>query len=409
MFKPASLFIGLRYFSASSGNRLLSFISALAVTGLVLGVALLIVVLSVMNGFERELNTRILGLVPHIQLYRQGGIDDWSALKEELASMPGVVSSSPFSRVYGMISWRGEVQPIELHGEPLNSNGNARLQAYLVTQAEPGNGRKLYVAKGIAEKLGVSAGAKVRLIVPSTTQGNGAEAPKLATFTVAGIFNTGTELDQRLLVTDLQTASELAGLGTHALGMQIEVSDIFAVKNIRYHLQRQLPPGYYTSDWTRTHGNIYHAIKMSRELVLLLIFLIVAIAAFNVISMLVMTVTDKRSAIAILKTLGSTQGDILRIFLVKGGLIGFAGCLIGALAGVVISLYVGAWVSGLETLLGIRFLNTEVYPVDYLPSQLVWSDVLIVVLAAYALNLLATLYPAWKATRVRPADELRYE
>ncbi len=410
MFKPASLFIGLRYFSASSENRLLSFISALAVTGLVLGVALLIVVLSVMNGFERELNTRILGLVPHIQLYRQGGIEDWPTVKEELKTVPGVVSTSPFSRIYGMISWRDKVQPIELHGEPLNSDGNQRLQKYLVNQTPEHDGNKLYIAKGIAAKLGVGAGQRVRLIVPATGEaGSRTDVSALATFTVAGIFDTGTGLDQRLAITDLKTASKLAGLGDRVLGMQIEVEDIFAVRDVRYHLQRLLPPGYYSSDWTRTHGNMYQSIKMSRELVLLLIFIIVAVAAFNVISMLVMTVTEKRSAIAILKTLGCTRNDVLRVFLVKGSLIGLAGCLIGTSVGVVVSQYIGEWVSKLEETLGLHFLSTEVYPVDYLPSQLLFSDVIMVVVVAFALNLLATLYPAWKATRVRPADELRYE
>lgn len=410
MLKPVSLFIGLRYFFASSGNRLVSFISSLAVTGLVLGVALLIVVLSVMNGFEQELRTRILGLVPHVRLYQHRGIEDWQWVRQRVVSMPGVVSATPFSRVDGMLTFRGEVQPVSLHGELLNENGNQQLQDFVDINAAEGVEKPLFLARGIADKLGVSEGAKLRMIVPHATSiDQPGRSSQLATFTLVGIFDTGTELDQRLAITRLSAASELAGLQTAAQGMQLQVEDVFSVRELRYLLRRELPMGFYSYDWTGSYGNLYQAIKMSRELVLLLIFLIVAIAAFNVISMLVMTVKDKSGAIAILRTLGCTQRGILQIFFIKGSLIGLMGCLIGSVLGVFAAHHIGDWVASLEALTGFQFLNTEVYPVDSLPSQLLWSDVAVVVAVAFGLNMLATLYPAWKAGQVQPADELRYE
>jgi lipoprotein-releasing system permease protein len=412
VFKPVSLFIGTRYFAASSGNQLVSFISSLAVAGLVLGVALLIVVMSVMNGFDKELRTRILGLIPHVKLYQQAGMEDWSQHAKTIEQITGVISVAPFSTVNGLLSFRGQVQPIELQGEILisESNQQSRLQQIIGISGLQSIDKPLFLAKGIADKLGLEKGDKVRMIAPGSVnydkQGSSA---RLAVFDVVGIFDTGTELDQRLAITSLAAAGELSGLGNRVEGLQITLDDIFAVRPLRYSLYDLFPNDFYSTDWTSTFGNLYQAIKMSREMVLLLVFLIIAIAAFNVISMLVMTVTDKRPAIAILKTLGCTQRDILTIFLAKGMMIGLMGCLLGALLGVLGSLYVGDLIGWIELKTGFQFLSTEVYPVDYLPSELLLSDVFTVVGVAFALNILATIYPAWRAVKVRPADELRYE
>ncbi|WIO73099.1 lipoprotein-releasing ABC transporter permease subunit [Porticoccaceae bacterium LTM1] len=410
MFKPVSLFIGLRYFFSGSGSRLVSFISGLAVTGLVLGVALLITVLSIMNGFEKELRTNIIGLVPHIRLYKQDGIDDWQKLAKRVKEQPGVVSATPFTQVNGMLNYRGQVQPVILHGESQNpKEGNDRLQAFIHWNKAEGISHPLFLAKGVADKLGVATGDRLQMVIPGAESYGNAQSARFALFTVVDVFATGTELDQRLAITRLSVAGDLAGYSGRVGGIQLHIDDVFAARIMKYELQQMLPGGIYLSDWISSYGNLYQAIKMSRELVLLLIFVIVAIAAFNVVSMLVMTVTDKRSAIAILKTLGCRDGEILRIFFTKGSLIGLMGCSIGALLGVLASKYIGKWVAGLEHMTGIQFLNTEVYPVDQLPSLLLWQDVLTVVIVAFALNMIATLYPAWRATRVQPADELRYE
>lgn len=408
MVKSLPLFIGLRYFFASSGNRLVSFISGLAVTGLVLGVALLIVVLSVMNGFERELRDKILNLVSHVQLHKHGGIADWRALANEVEQRPQIISATPYTEVPGMLTRRGVVQPVALRGEILGA-GNSAFQQYLDIPAAEGIEKPLFISGKTAAKLGLAAGDKVRMVIPSTTGYNGSgPSSRTVAFTVAGTFNTNTELDQALVVTRLSVASELAGLAGRVQALQLQVVDIFSSRWLATQLLNDIP-GTYAYDWTGRYGNLYYAIRGSKNLVLLLIFLIVAIAAFNVISMLVMTVTDKRPAIAILKTLGCSERDILAIFFTKGSLIGLMGCTIGAGLGVVLSTYIGSMAKWLEQQLGVQFLNTEVYPVDILPSHLLWSDVVVVVAVAFTLNMLATLYPAWKAGRVRPADELRYE
>ncbi|MGS2723330.1 FtsX-like permease family protein [Porticoccus sp. GXU_MW_L64] len=408
MFKSIPLFVGLRYFFASSGNKLVSFISGLAVTGLVCGVALLIVVLAVMNGFDRELRTKILDLVTHIQVYEHGGIDDWQLLAGKVAERPGILSVTPFTDVTGMLSHRGRVQPVVLHGERFG-NGNPALQSQLDLGAADGVEKPLYISEKMARQLRVAIGERLRMVVPAATDYSGAgRASRIVVFTLVGLFNTGTELDQQLAFTRLSLASELAGQGDRPQALQVQVQDIFSASQQGYLLQRDIP-GVYVRSWTSRYGNLYQAIQGSRNLVLILIFLIVAIAAFNVVSMLVMAVSDKRPAIAILKTLGCSSRDILGIFFVKGTLIGLMGCAIGASLGVLIASYVGQWAKWLEQQLGVTLLNTEVYPVDVLPSHLMWGDVTVVVAVAFTLNMLATLHPAWRAGKVRPADELRHE
>ena len=408
MLKSIPLFIGLRYFFASSGSQLVSFISGLAVTGLVLGVALLIVVLSVMNGFDRELRTKILSLVSHVQLYSADGIADWQSLADQVEQHPGVQSATPFTDVNGLLVHRNKVQPLVLHGESLG-RGNPVLQGYLNLNAARGVEKPLFLSGKMAEKLAVAEGDRIRMVVPAAADYEGVGRSSVTVvFTVVDVFNTHTELDQTLAVTTLSVANELAGLGARAQGLQLAVDDIFAAGQYGYLLEREVP-GMLARDWTYRYGNLYQAIKGSRNLVMLLIFLIVAIAAFNVVSMLVMAVTDKRPAIAVLKTLGCEHRHILGIFFVKGSLIGLMGCAIGTGLGVLIASHIGDWAKWLENQLGVQFLNSEVYPVDIVPSQLLWTDVGLVVVIAFVLNMLATLYPAWKAGGVKPADELRYE
>ncbi|MCV6605278.1 MAG: FtsX-like permease family protein, partial [Porticoccaceae bacterium] len=269
--------------------------------------------------------------------------------------------------------------------------------------------KPLYISEKMAAELRVKVGERLRMVIPAATDySGGGRASRIVVFTLVALFNTGTELDQQLAFTRLRVANELAGQAHRPQALQVQVDNIFDASQQGYLLQRDIP-GVYVRNWTSRYGNLYQAIQGSRNLVLILIFLIVAIAAFNVVSMLVMAVTDKRPAIAILKTLGCSNGDILGIFFVKGTLIGLMGCAIGAGLGAVIASHVGQWAKWLEQQLGITLLNTEVYPVDVLPSHLLWSDVGIVVAVAFTLNMIATLHPAWRAGKVRPADELRYE
>ncbi|MEH6528606.1 MAG: lipoprotein-releasing ABC transporter permease subunit [Porticoccus sp.] len=412
MFRPFSIYVGLRNFTSGSRNRLVSFISLLAILGLVLGVALLIVVMSVMNGFDHEMEARILGAVPHIRLFKDGGVEDIPALMEVLEAQENVRATMPFNQVEGMLTSRGKTAPVEVLGVDgaLSDEFIGQFVAPELLATFQVNEKTLLLAKGVAEKLMVEVGDRVTLLVPRVGgQESRQIAPTISAFTVAGVFETHTTLDQSLALAQLERVGVLAGTGGRPQGIQVKLNDIFQVRETGFELLRVLAPGYRFSDWIQTHGNLYQAIRMSRNMVSLLVFLIIGIAVFNVISMLMMTVIDKRSSIAILKTQGATNSEVVAVFLTQGFLIGAVGSLLGAIIGVSCAWQASAIVSSIESLLGFNFLNSDVYPIDFLPSKLVWSDVLSIVIVALGLNFLATLYPAVRAARTRPAEVLRYE
>ena len=423
MFKPIPLFLGLRYFFSGSGralfrrgtsdgsasvgqnNRLVSFISTLAITGLVLGVGLLVVVLSVMNGFDRELRERILAVVPHVQIIHNSGIDNWQQQAAVIAAQPAISEVSPYNEVNGLINFRRDSRPVQLLGltsEAIPAGIATVFKEAGVELPPPG---QLLLSEVIASNLNIALGQRVTIIIP------GATGPtKAVSLKVAGLFSTHTEVDQLLAIASLEQVADIAGLPAAQIkGFRVQIEDQFNARQLGYQLLEQLPYGYGFRDWFQTHGNLYQAIQLSRNMVGLLIFMIIAIAAFNVISMLMMSVIDKRRDIAILQTLGLSRPDILRLFLIQGAFIGLFGISIGVGLGVLGSIWVADLVSCIESLLGVTFLNTEVYPIDYIPVDLRWSDVLMVAGAALLLNLLATLYPALRASRMVPAEELRYE
>lgn len=412
MFSPFPLFVGLRHFTSGSTNRLVSFISFLAILGLVLGVALLVVVMSIMNGFDHEMETRILGSVPHIRLFKEQGVGDVVALQQELESIENVHAAMPFAQIEGLLAKQSNTHPVEILGlsEDLSQPFIGGFVSPKLLSSLNGEGKRLLLAKGVASRLSAEVGDRVSLLVPQTGKHNNRSvAPKLRVFKIAGIFETHTALDQRLAIARLDVVGALASTNGLPQGMQVKLDDVFQARQTGFKILRSLPQGYRFSDWIQTHGNLYQAIKMSRNMVSLLVLLIIGIAVFNVISMLMMTVIDKRPAIAILKTQGATNGEIVATFLTQGFFIGAAGSLLGALIGVACAWKASAIVGGIEKLLGLRFLNSEVYPIDYLPSELVWGDVLLVVIVALGLNFIATLYPAIRAARTRPAEVLRYE
>lgn len=416
------LLLGWRFFRAGTGNRLVSFVSLLAVAGLVTGVALMILVMSVMNGFDREMRTRILALVPHLQLYREGGVEQWPILREELLARAEVATASPFVRISGMLNYRGKVTGVELLGIDPSMPGEYRKLGKLGAKGNAAGeaGAELLISAKIARELQVTEGGQVVLLVPQNGASESGGMPAMRIFTVAGIFNTHTLLDKSLVITRLPTAANIAGLWSPgkasavssvvpAQGLQLGLVDVFSARDIGYQLLEALPSGFTFVDWMQTHGNLYQAIEMSRKMVGLLVFAVIAVAVFNVIAMLVMTVVEKRPAIAILKTQGASRAGILMAFLVQGSLIGIFGVMLGCAGGVLASLCVEDVVASLQRWAGVQLLNLEVYPVDYIPVDLRALDVLLVALIALALNLLATLYPAWKASAVMPAQVLRYE
>ena len=406
MFKPVSIFIGLRYFfSGNRSNLLVSFISLLAIAGLVLGVALLVIVLSVMNGFDRELRNNILSVVPHVQLIHQVGVDNWQSEQQVISQLKQVTEATPYNEVKGLLNRRQLARPIQLLGlssEFLPAGLGSVLDNYHLSVPTVG---QLLLSEVLAEFLNVEVNQSVSVIIPSDSEGS----TKVHPFTVSGIFATHTELDQSLAIASLEQVAQIAGTPGQVLGFRLQVEDQFNARNIGFDVIKQLPFGYGFRDWFQTHGNLYQAIQLSRNLVGLLIFLIVAIAAFNVISMLMMSVMNKRKDIAILQTLGLSQGSIVRLFLMQGSMIGFFGISIGVILGIVGCYWIADLIGWLESLLGMTFLDTSIYPIDYIPVDLRWGDVTTIAAVALVLNVLATIYPALRASRTVPAEELRYE
>ena len=411
MLNSFPFFVGYRYFRSGSSSNLVSFISFMAILGLALGVALLILVMSIMNGFESEMETKILGSVPHIQIGKKNGVEDLPKLINLVNADENVHAVMSFSKTDGMVLNSGVSLPIELLGiDLINSNefvGNFLTKDLLSSLKK--NGKDFLLAKGVAEKLSVQSGDTVALIVPQFESFNHTEfSPKIFSFKVGGIFITHTALDQKLVLGSLPSVNKIVG-SSDAQGIQVKLNDIFSARETGFRLVSKLPISYYFSDWIQTHGNLYQAIKMSRKMIILLVLFIIIIAVFNVVSMLMMVVIDKRSDISVFRTQGARNSDIILIFLTQGFLIGVVGSLIGAIIGILSALNAPVVINGIESFFEFNFLNSKVYPIDYLPSQLFWGDVVLVVLVAIVLNLVVTIYPSLKAAKVNPAKELKYE
>lgn len=404
-------FIGLRYSGAKKHNALLAFLSAISVAGLMLGVGLLIAVLSVMNGFDKELKEKILTLMPQGIIYQENGIEDWPVLQRRIEQQAGVVAAAPFVEVHALVSFQTQALPIVLYGlAPDAELKVSQLAHYLapeVLKTLGENKQGLVLGKALVEKLGLKVGEPLLLVVPNLAQAKA--PPKLAYFTLLASLDTHTELDQTLALTGLLDASALTANPQRVSGMRLKVDDLFQARTTVWQVVSALGQGFSGTSWMLTHGNLYAAIHMSKQLVGLLMSLIVAIAAFNVVSTLVMVVTEKQGDIAILRTLGLSTGGIMRVFMVQGLVIGLIGTFGGVLLGLVLSLLAQPLVAGLEALLGIHFLKSDVYPLTYIPSQILLWDIVWVAGVAFVMSFLATLYPSWRASRIQPAVALRYE
>ena len=406
MFRSVPLFVGLRYFTAAGrGNLLVSFISLLAIAGMALGVGLLVVVLSVMNGFDRELREKILSVVPHIQLLHNTGVSDWQGQQQLIAELDNVTEVSPYNQLEGLLYNRQDSRPLQLLGlaDSAMPSGMESMLADASLALPKGNA--VLLSASLAESLGLVAGQQVAVIVPAIEGGQAAAF----SMQLAGIFATHTELDQVLGLTSLEQVAKMNGSDNVVQGFRVQIDQQFDARQIGYRILDDLPYGYGFRDWFQTHGNLYQAIQLSRNMVGLLIFLIVAIAAFNVVSMLMMSVVSKRKDIAVLQTMGLSEADILKLFLFQGTLIGLFGIALGVAVGLLGCYWLADLVGWFEMLLGGNLLNTAVYPIDYIPVDVRWLDVATIAAVAMVLNMLATLYPARRASRVAPADELRYD
>jgi lipoprotein-releasing system permease protein len=414
MFNHFTFMMGTRYGISRRHSQLVSFISRLSTAGLVIGVALLIVVMSIMNGFDRELRERILGIMPQAMIYQREGIENYPQLIAQLKMDKRIVAAAPFVQIQGLLTYQKHVAPINLLGiNPEEETKLSVLEQYLPAgtfAALLKNSQAVIVGQGVADKLQVAVGEKIVLIIPhqNTSEDIGA-SPSVLMLEVLAILKSNTELDQSLALMNLASASQASQFPGKISGVRLQVSNLFEAPNIVFDAINALQGEYYGSDWTRTYGNVYQAIHMSKQLVSMLLLLIIAIAAFNLVSTLIMVVVDKQGDIAILRTLGASSAEIMGIFMVQGGLIGFMGTAIGGVVGVLLSLMVTRLVGGVEKLFGIQFLHSDVYPISYLPSDLQWPDVFQVLCAALVISFFASLYPAWKASLVQPAEALRYE
>jgi len=420
-FGSTSVFLGWRFFAGRERNALVSFISAVSIAGLSLAIALLIVVLSVMNGFEKEFRERILGLAPHATLWFAAPIDDWQGIVSSLESEADVIRAQPIIEFKAMAVAANRVQPVLVQGVDY-SKVSTLMKAYLGSSQQEGTAKhqatvlaekNLVIGAGLAKQLALSAGDKLRLMVPdsSAINSSGFDAASRAvshSFILSDTLQTGTEIDNGIALINLSDAARITQLGSQIQGIQLQVVDIFQARHIATHLaiNHQLP--VRISDWTQSFGNLYTAIQLSRQMVVLLLTSIIAVAVFNVFVTLGMVVKHKRADIAILRTLGFTRRGVLLSFVIQGMLISIVGCIVGAVAGCLLALAAPSFVGGIEILLGVELLRTDIYPINYLPSQIKAADIALVCLVALTMSLLATLYPAWRAASILPAKALRH-
>jgi lipoprotein-releasing system permease protein len=415
---PFETFIGLRYTAsrkAGGGNRFISFISLISMLGLALGVAALIVVLSVMNGFQKELRTRILGVASHAQISgADGEMTDWPAAVAAVASHPRVVAAAPYVQQQAMLSFDGQVKGALIRGVlPEAEDRVADFARHMKTGAlerlRPGE-FGIVIGAELAYALRVFSGDKITLIAPQGVVTPAAVLPRMKQFTVVGVFEVGMyEYDSGLALIHLEDAQKLYRMDDRVSGVRLKLDDLFMAQRVVRELAGTLGQDLRVSDWTRNHANFFRAVQIEKNMMFLILLLIVAVAAFNIVSTLVMTVQDKRADIAILRTLGASPGSILRIFVIQGTLIGVIGLALGIAGGVALALNVETVVPFLERLFGIQFLAKDVYYISDLPSDLHWSDVWIIATTSFVLTVLATIYPSWRAARTHPAEALRYE
>ncbi|MFC4158158.1 lipoprotein-releasing ABC transporter permease subunit [Chitinimonas lacunae] len=407
--------IGLRYTRAKRRNGFISFISLVSVLGIALGVATLIIVLSVMNGFQRDIRNRTFEVTSHLQITGYDGrLNDWRSVAQSLNGQPGLLASAPFVEGQSLLYYDGASQGTIVRGiEPELENRvtgfAARMAAGRLEALKP-DGFGIVLGSVLARSLGVSVGDKLTVY---TTQGNVTPAgvvPRLRRFTVVGIVSMDIHLyDATLALIHLSDAQKLFRMGEQVSGLRYKLSDPMGAPALRLALERQIDQSLLVRDWTLENVDYFRAVQMEKRMLTLILTLIVAVAAFNLVSTLVMAVTDKQADIAILRTLGASPGSIMRIFMIQGASSGIFGTLCGVLFGVLVAYNVGDIVAFLERLFGVQFLSASVYMITKLPSEIQSEDVVTIAIVSLLLSFIATLYPSWRASRVNPAEALRYE
>jgi lipoprotein-releasing system permease protein len=412
---PYELFIGLRYTRAKRRNHFISFISLISMVGIALGIIVLITVLSVMNGFQQELRARILGVGSHVEISEfSGSLSDWPAIARGAASNKAVIGTAPYIMAQGMLAFDQAVQGALIRGilpseERKVAEIGEHMKAGRLEDLRPGE-FGIVLGVELARSLGVRLGDKVTVIAP---QGNVTPAgilPRLKQFTVVGLFEVDMNIyDAGLALVHMEDAAKLYRMGDQVSGVRLKLTDLFDAPRVSRELTNVLPGNLFVRDWTHQNANFFRAIQMEKRVMFVIMFFIVAVAAFNIVSTLVMVVTDKQADIAILRTLGASPRSIMKIFIVQGTLIGVIGTLAGVAGGVALASNIDVVVPAIERLFGVQFLAKDVYYISELPSDVQTMDVVVIAAVSFLLSLLATLYPSWRASKVNPAEALRYE
>lgn len=431
------LFVGMRYTRAKRKNHFISFISLTSMIGIALGVAALIIVLSVMNGFQKDLRTRILGVASHLEITGSNNtLENWSSIAESSLKREHVLASAPYITAQAMLSYGQGVQGAIIRGILPASEDKV---ADLGKSMKVGNLNDLRAGEfgiilgaDLAYNLGAQMGDKIVVMAPQGQFTPAGVVPRLKQFTVIGLFSSGMqEYDAGLALIHIKDAAKLYRMENRVSGVRLKLDDLFLAPKISAGLSKSLSQTvishetkdlvtgevikntigsqYYVTDWTQQHANFFKAVQMEKRVMFIILTLIVAVAAFNIVSTLVMAVTDKRADIAIMRTFGASPASIMVIFIVQGALIGLIGTLIGAVFGVIVALNIDVIIPFIEGLFHIQFLSKDVYQISEVPSDLIWSDVITIVIMSFILSLIATLYPSWRASKINPAEALRYE
>jgi len=414
MFKPIVLNIGLRYTSAKRRNHFISFIALFSMLGIALGVTVLITVMSVMNGFDEQIRNRIFAMAPQVTINSLNGrIDDWQALTKKLQKQSHVRYVQPYVAGQGMLSSSlKQVQAVfvkgihpesELHVSKLGE----KIQEGKLASLTP-RSYNIFMSELLADRLSVSLGEKITLLIPDAAITPAGVLPRFKRFTISGIFRAG-KLDGNLAFINFTDAQKLYKLGGSVSGLRLKLDDLYSAGSVARELQAQLPAMYMVTTWMQNFGPLFEVLKMEKTMMFFILSLIILIAAFNLICTLVMVVSDKRSDIAILRTFGATPRDIQKIFMVQGALIGLIGTALGIVGGIALASNVTPIVDTIEKIFHVHFLSATFYWVDFLPSKIMWQDILHVCLVALCISFVATLYPSWRAARTQPAEALRYE
>ena len=414
MIRPFEIFVGLRYTRARKRSHFISFISLISILGITLGITALITILSVMNGFGKELRGRILGVISHVTITDTGGaLHDWRTVAQKIKN-PHVIGRAPYVAGQGMVSFGRSVSGVMVRGVmPTEENQVSEFGSHMVEGSldalKPGE-FGIVIGSALAWKMNLTVGSPLSLVIPQALVTPAGLMPRFKRFTVVGIFKMDMyEYDSGLVLMQLDDAAKLYQMGDQVSGLRLKLDDLDAAPQVAQTLAEGLGPNYMARDWSREHGNFFRALKIEKTAMFVILLLIVTVAMFNVVSTLVVVVTEKRADIAILRTLGASPQSILGIFLAHGSVVGVVGTLVGTACGVLLALNVETIVHLIESLFSTSFIAPDVYFISDLPSDLHWSDVLLVSGSTLVLGLLSALYPAWRASKVQPAEALRYE